>query len=137
MYLRDFQMNDIEWESLCLPINLAFFVIDGRSDRVTALYPSPAGATESLLSLDSWRELIELNPVLRHLTHDVEALLVNRMGEAREYFIVPIDECYRLVGLIRLRWHGLSGGSDLWKAIEEFFSKLRGRSSNSREDFHA
>ena len=29
---------------------------------------------------------------------DVEALLVNRVGEAREYFIAPIDACFELVG---------------------------------------
>jgi hypothetical protein len=137
LYLSEFRLNDLQWEVLSLPINLAFFVASGLSDQVSAFYPSPAGATESLLALESWRELVELNPILRALKSDVEALLVNRLGETREHFLVPIDECYKLVGLIRLRWRGLSGGSELWKAIEEHFSDLRGRSSSPREDSHA
>jgi hypothetical protein len=137
LYVSEFRLNDLQWEGLGLPINLAFFVTSGHSGQVSAFYPSPAGATESLLALESWRELVELNPVLRALKSDVEALLVNRLGETREHFLVPIDECYKLVGLIRLRWRGLSGGSDLWKSIEEYFSDLRGRSSSRREDSHA
>ena len=53
---------------------------------------------------------------------DVEALLINRVGPAREYFLAPIDECYRLVGLIRLHWRGLSGGTEVWKEIQGFFA---------------
>ena len=34
-----------------------------------------------------------------------------------QYYIVPIDECYRLVGLIRMHWRGLSGGTEVWKEI--------------------
>jgi hypothetical protein len=48
-----------------------------------ALYPSPAGATESLLSLDSWGDIVSGNPVLDDA--DVEALFVNRIG----YFRCP------------------------------------------------
>jgi hypothetical protein len=58
---------------------------------------------------------------------DVEALLVNRVGAARDYFIVPIDECYKLVGLIRLHWRGLSGGAVVWGEIGRFFDELRRR----------
>src|SRR5436305_2026101 len=32
---------------------------------------------------------------------DVEALLVNRAGSARDHFRVGIDQCYRLAGLLR------------------------------------
>jgi len=58
----------------------------------------------------------------------VEALLVNRVRGTREHFLVPIDECYRLVGLIRMHWRGLSGGREVWEEIEQFFEELRGRS---------
>jgi hypothetical protein len=40
---------------------------------------------------------------------DVEALLVNRVDGAREYFLAPIDACFELVGTIRVPWRGLSG----------------------------
>jgi hypothetical protein len=56
---------------------------------------------------------------------DVEALLVNRVGSTHEYFLVPIDECYRLVGLIRANWRGLSGGTEVWKEMKDFFDGLK------------
>jgi hypothetical protein len=62
------------------------------------------------------------------LEPDVEALLVNRIGDARECYRVGVDECYRLAGLIRTNWHGLSGGSEVWAAIARFFEALRRRS---------
>ncbi len=88
-------------EGLHLPIQLAFFFKTGTTGQVVAFYPSPAGATESLLSLEAWQELEAENPVLAELDHDVEALLANRVGPARDYYRVPIDECYKLVGLLR------------------------------------
>jgi len=33
-----------------------------------------------------------------------------------------------LVGLIRTNWHGLSGGTQMWEAIGEFFTELKERS---------
>jgi Family of unknown function (DUF5947) len=61
----------------------------------------------------------------------VEAFLVNRTGGNAEYFLVPIDECFRLVGLIRMHWKGLSGGTEVWKQIEHFFANLRSRSTHT------
>ena len=43
-------------------------------------------------------------------------------------YIVPIDACYQLVGLIRLSWKGLSGGEEVWRAVEEFFVDLQAKS---------
>jgi hypothetical protein len=123
--LADFRMTDAEWEDLHIPINLAFFFRSSSAGRVVAAYPSPAGATESLLTLEAWRQLEERNPTLRELEPDVEALLVNRVAPAREYYRVPIDECYKLVGLIRSNWRGLSGGAEVWEAIGRFFAGLK------------
>ena len=36
----------------------------------------------------------------------MEALIVNRLGGVRQHAIVPIDECYRLVGLVRVELGG-------------------------------
>ena len=126
--LADFQLTDAQWENLRLPINLAFFYSNSAAGRVVAMFPSPAGATESLLSLETWSDLAAANPVLARLCPDVEALLVDRLGENRRYFKVPIDECYKLVGLIRAHWRGLSGGSEVWAHIEAFFDSLARRS---------
>ena len=98
-YLSDFQLTDAQWEGLMIPINMAFFFQSSVAGKVIVLYPSPAGATESLLDFESWREIVECNPVLQEMEPDTEALLVNRVQRASDYFIVPIDECYRLVGL--------------------------------------
>jgi hypothetical protein len=126
-FLPDFQLTDAHWDTLLIPIDLAFFFQSSVAGRVVALYPGPAGATESLLPLDAWEELAAANPVLRELAPDVEALLVNRTGGGRVYYRAPIDECYRLVGLIRLHWRGLSGGTEVWRAIGGFFAALQER----------
>ena len=128
--LTNFAMNDGQWESLLIPINLAFFFHSSIEGRMVALYPSPAGAVESLLSLEAWNEIAESNPVLHRLRPDIEALLVNRVGHAHEmaraeYYIAPIDECFKLVGLIRSNWRGLSGGTEVWTEIGTFFARLR------------
>ena len=64
----------------------------------------------------------------------MEALLVNRVGGARRQWLVPLDDCYALVGLIRTRWRGLSGGSEVWHEIDGFFEELdrRARSATGR-----
>lgn len=94
------------------------------------MYPSPAGATESLLSLEAWSEIANSNPAIAKMESDVEALLVNRIGHARgftkaEYYVLPVDQCFRLVGLIRSHWRGFSGGTEVWQKIGEFFAGLR------------
>jgi len=130
--LTNFKLTDPQWESLLIPINMAFFFDSSVEGRVIPLYPSPAGAVESLLPLDAWTEIVRENSVLGQLQPDIEALLINRVGLARdmseaEYYIVPIDECYKLVGLIRANWKGLSGGSEVWVEIGRFFSELKSR----------
>ena len=132
-FLSDFRMTDSQWDGLMMPINMAFFFKSTPQGRVIALYPSPAGATESLLTLDSWDEIELENPMLLEMEADVEALLVNRIGHARgfsnpEYYVAPIDECFRLVGLIRSGWQGLSGGTEVWREIGQFFSDLKSKS---------
>jgi hypothetical protein len=130
--LGGFRMTDIQWEALRIPISLAFFCHSSATGRVAAAYPSPAGPIESLLTLEAWQELEAGNPVLGELEPDVEALLVNRVGSARDYYRVGIDECYKLVGLIRRNWHGLSGGEKVWEAIGAFFQRLRETSETWR-----
>src|SRR5215210_2319420 len=130
LFLEDFEMSDAQWESLRVPVDMAFFFYSTPAERVVAFYPSPMGPTESLLTLSAWEELEESNPVLRGMEQDVEALLVNRVRGAREHFLVPIDVCYSLVGLIRMQWRGLSGGREVWEEIERFFEALRERSKS-------
>ncbi|MFM0644810.1 DUF5947 family protein [Paraburkholderia bryophila] len=124
-WLTGFRMSDAQWGALAIPIDIAFFFHDSSAQRVVALYPGPAGGTQSLLRLDAWDELVADNPLLAQLEPDVEALLVNRSEGAREYFRVPIDQCYALTGVIRARWRGVSGGRQAWDAIHRFFAALK------------
>jgi len=136
--LSNFRMTDSQWESLIIPISLAFFFHSSLEDRPIAFYPSPAGAVESLLTLEAWSAIVDDNPALNRMQPDVEALLVNRLGTHRsgggedpgraKYFIAPMDECYKLVGLIRANWKGLAGGSEVWDRIHEFFAMLQHKS---------
>src|SRR5215213_10594976 len=106
LFLEDFEIGDVQWESLRIPVDMAFFFYSTPAERVVAFYPSPMGSTESLLGLSAWEELNESNPVLKGMERDVEALLVNRARGAREHFLLPMDKCYGLVGLIRIHWRG-------------------------------
>ncbi len=120
-----------------IPISMAFFFQSSAAGKVIVLYPSPAGATESLLDFQSWQDIVSENPVLQTMQPDTEALLVNRVKAASDHFIVPIDQCYRLVGLIRTKWKGLSGGVEVWEAINSFFAELRERATGVAEVTHA
>jgi hypothetical protein len=129
--IGDFALDDATWERLRLPVDIAFFVRESAAGRVAAYYPSPMGATESLLTLEAWAELEASNPILRSLAPDVEALLVDRSRHGRAghgHWIVGIEECFALVGLIRTRWRGLTGGRDVWQEIGRYFDELDRRS---------
>jgi hypothetical protein len=125
LWLDDFVFPDELWSAFQLPVGLAFFMRSTGTNTVVALYPSPAGATECELHLESWDKLVELNPILRDLEADAEALVVNRMVGAHQHAIVPIDECYRLVGLIKSTWEGISGGNAIRDAVPRFFHYVR------------
>ena len=152
-FLSDFQLGDEQWDSLLVPVGMAFFFYSSPAGRMMAFYPSPAGATESLLSLEMWAEIVKDNPALQDMEPDVEALLVNRLRSAaddrsgsrsaaddkgtQEYYLVPIDKCYELVGMIRTGWRGLSGGSEVWEEIEKFYAKLKEQSVNREKGLRA
>ena len=128
LLLEDFALTDMQWESLRIPVDMAFFFHSAPAGRVVAFYPSPMGPTESLLKLETWQELEEANPVLKEMERDVEALLVNRTRGAREHFLVPMDQCYSLIGLITdalegLEWRtgSLGGNREILRGVEEAF----------------
>jgi hypothetical protein len=123
--LAGFELDDRRWQALRIPVELAFFFHSSVAGKVVAFYPAPVGATESLLELDAWEELVAANPVLAALEPDVEALLVNRTKGRREHFVVPVDRCYQLVGTIRTHWRGFAGGEELWHEVDAFFEALR------------
>src|ERR671913_371838 len=48
LFLEDFEMSDAQWESLRIPVDMAFFFHSTPAERVVAFYPSPMGPTEAL-----------------------------------------------------------------------------------------
>lgn len=117
------RLPELSPQELGVPVGLAFFVL--RPDgSVIAHYPSPMGPTRCEVDPEAWQAMQERCTPLQDLTPGVQALLVNTARGAREHWIVPTDDCYRLVALVRREWKGLSGGSQVWPAIERFFVGL-------------
>lgn len=114
----------IDPAKLRVPVGLAFFVV-GDGGEVTAHYPSPAGATRWEVEPADWEAAVSRARELAGLAPQVQALLVNTAKGLSEAWIVPVSDCYRLVGIVVGTWEGLSGGDRVWKAIEEFFVNLR------------
>lgn len=125
--LDGFDLDDELWARFQIPIGLSFFLI--IAGGVVALYPSPAGVTESELYLEAWDELVARNAVLEDLEPEVEALVVNRLEAPARFAIVPIDRCYELVGTIKTTWEGISGGDAVANAVAAFFTRLAARST--------
>lgn len=127
VWLDDFALTEEQWASFQIPIGLAFFMVSTVSGGVIALYPSPAGATECELDLETWEKLVAENPALASLEADAEALIVNRMAEPPKHVIAPIDVAYQLVGVVKTSWEGISGGSATEEAVARYFEGLRER----------
>ncbi len=126
----DVGLSPAQWDALQIPVSVAFFFVNSNLERMCAFYPGPAGATESLLSLDTWAELVADHPVLGELESDVEAVLVRadkRAGGAPECYLVPIDWCYELVGELRQGWRGFDGGQEAQAALRAFFDKVQSK----------
>lgn len=132
--VSDFALNDAAWSDTGIPVDMAFFFHDTAAERVVALYPGAAGVVEAHMVPHVWSDLAAANPVLAELEADVEALLINRTNGVREYWLVPVDACYALAGIIRKHWKGLAGGDDVWTAIATFFTELESRATVVRHD---
>ncbi len=126
----DFALTLPEWDALEIPVGLAFFFRNSAADRTVALYPGPAGATESELPLSDWQAFVDNHHEFADLADDVEALLIrvpDRDAAGAQCLLLPIDACYEFVGRIRLQWHGFDGGSEVRRYIEEFFAAVSAR----------
>jgi hypothetical protein len=123
LWLREFPITDAQWTNLHIPVGLAFVTWSTTHDPV-ARYPSPMGTVESAFDGSLWSEWTTCRTDLGSIQPDVEALLINRARGARLYFIVPIDDCFRLAALVGRHWKGLSGGQEVWKKVDRFFDRL-------------
>ncbi|MCD9874547.1 DUF5947 family protein [Streptomyces guryensis] len=123
---RRIRLPRVDTEVLGVPVGLVFFV--PRADgTVTAEGPSPAGAMRWEIDAGAWRRLTVECPQLASVQPDVEALLVNTVHGLDHHWIVPVDDCYRMIAVVRREWRGLSGGGRIWPAVERFFDDLTER----------
>jgi hypothetical protein len=120
------RLTDGDWQALGVPIRLAFFVARAPN-AVECVYPSPAGPVASTLGAEEAAQLAAAYPGFRALVPDVEALLLAELAERRAAFRLPIDECYRLVGLARRHFVGGSGGAAWWAAFDAWLAELARR----------
>lgn len=131
LWLPDLDIPDELWAAFQIPIGLAFFMRSTVTECVVAMYPSPAGATESELHFESWDRMVALNPVLAEMEPDIEGLIVNRLADPPVYVVAPIDRCYALTGAIKASWEGISGGTGVERAVAAFFEALRAQAARS------
>jgi hypothetical protein len=127
--IAGFDLTAAQWDSLQIPVSVAFFFHNSSMGTVAAFYPGPAGATESELPLDTWEEVAGRYPELADLRPDVEAFLVRATGrdtaeDTAQGYVVPIDACYGLVGNLRRLWRGFDGGSEARAYLDTFFATV-------------
>ena len=103
-----------QWDALQIPVSVAFFFVNSASAGSSRFYPSPAGATESLLPLDAWADVVGANPGWRRMEPDVEALLVRaERGERRR--VLPRARSTPATswsGGCATTWRGFDGGAE-------------------------
>jgi hypothetical protein len=128
------QLSPADWDQLEVPVGLAFFLRSSQRGEMAGFYPSPAGATECRLDLDTWRTLAQSYPLLDAAAPDVEAILISRTDRGVDCFLVPIDACYELAGRMRLHWRGFDGGEEARASIAEFLDGVRSRARAYRQD---
>lgn len=123
---RRVRLAPVDTGPLGVPVGLVFFV--PRADgSVTAQGPSPAGAMRWEVEAGRWTQMCAACPPLATMAPEVEALLVNTVRGQDHHWIVPVDDCFRMVALVRREWRGLAGGGRVWPAVERFFAELTER----------
>lgn len=127
---------DAQWkemfEGLGIPVSVVFFFNNSVTDSYVGLYPGPAGATECLLSTDTWKEFSATDERVAGMKPDVEAILIRASMHSFDAFLVPLDLCYELVGRLRVLWRGIDGGGEAKDFVAEYFGMLRQRSETAQ-----
>jgi hypothetical protein len=109
-------------QALGVPVRLACFVRDDeRGTGGRAVYPSVAGAVTTRLDASAFALLESKSDVIATLSPRVEALLVRADPPRERAYLVPLDVCYRLIGLLR------AGTGEAERTVERFFDELDAR----------
>jgi hypothetical protein len=119
-------LGEAQWAALGIPVGLAFVVRDASGGA--AFYPSPAGPVQTEIDADAWAALVASVPLAGLVQQDVQALLIHRArGGGIECFVAPVDECFSLVGAVRMHWSGFDGGDEVRRVIAELLDRMRAR----------
>ena len=141
-FLPDFRITDAQWDSLLIPIEMAFFYDSSHAGRIVARLSEPgrrhriAAAARDLAGHRARQPGAgpDGSPTSkRWWPTGWDQVVASDAATRPEYYILPIDECFKLVGLIRLHWKGLSGGTEVWREIARFFADVRTRASRTHE----
>ena len=119
----EIDFDDAAWTKLGIPIGLAYFQIRAP-DQWLVGYPSPAGAVMASVEEEARNVLLMANTLVESLQREVEALVINRTSTEHQAFIVPLDRCYQLIGIIRQNWEGWTGGPRINKQVDLYFDQL-------------
>ena len=117
-------VDDADWRALRLPVAIASFR-RSTSGAVSAHVPGPGGTTASRLADGAWAALRARHPALPAIEPEIEAVVLSRLDGADGAYLVSIDLCYRLAGILRARWRGIAGGEDARAALASFFAELQ------------
>jgi hypothetical protein len=126
-FLKDFYISEELRMEFIIPVNIAFFVFNSSRNSIVASYPAPSGAIELNLKMETWKKLETINSTIKDLKSDIEALLVNRLEMPVQYYIAPINLCYKLVEIIKTTQKGVFGGKQTEYAIQNFFRELKNK----------
>ena len=123
LVLDDFDMTDEVWQSFGIPIGLTFLCArvsaagSSPSTRARRVRPSPSSTSApGTRCARPTRSSTASSPTPRPSWSTARA--------RRVYAIVPVDQAYKLVGLVKERWEGISGGRGVQEAVAEYFEAL-------------
>jgi hypothetical protein len=111
------------WDELRVPAGLAFVSRPAAGAGLVVCGPALGRTTEAELPEPVWERLVERHPSFAVLRPGVEALLLRRAG----CFLVPIDACLELAGMLRTSWRGFDGGPAGAGSLASFFARVRAR----------
>jgi hypothetical protein len=125
-----FRPTPAQWAALRLPVGLAY-VVPGAPPAI--FFPSPAGAVAGELDDAGWAAIVAATPLAARVEPDVEALVLAwRRGREPACVLAPIDACAELLGEVRRRWRGVTGGDDVDAGIDDWLAQLRARAERVR-----
>ena len=134
-------LTQADWEELGIPVQIAFLLKNQRENG----WRLGRGRGPSRLSQPGREYGIGhpaggVDPPLVQLL-SARATRAGRRSPARRqaprqarYFRAPIDECYRLAGLLRSHWEGFAGGPRVGAAVDDFFAELASRAATDETD---